>query len=318
MKINLKHHPSEHGQSMVELALTITILMILLAGVIDMGRAFFTYMAMRDAAQEGAAYGSLNPYDESGIRARVWDNLDQVVPDPDHPEKNMHVQILAPEPRCLGSMITVNVNYPDFHVDISSLVLKQTTSGSLSSGNLNIQPYIEQPVATLTPDSVLTERRLDTRVLTLNLTEEEFLNYATLQPSNFTLINPPAGLSIQSATGINKTRVNLDLQFIYNDFDVSITNFQVSITSAVLLQTKTGSLSSNTVTILAQVENPVATLTADSVLTERRLDWRRLTINLTDEERLGVKATLQKLRMAITPGGRLTGRHPASRRGCTG
>ena len=114
MKKNPKNHPSEHGQSMVELALTITILMILLAGVIDMGRAFFTYMAMRDAAQEGAAYGSLNPYDESGIRARVWDNLDQVVPDPNHPEKYMHIQIGAPEPRCLGTMITVTINFPDF------------------------------------------------------------------------------------------------------------------------------------------------------------------------------------------------------------
>jgi hypothetical protein len=104
----------EKGQSMVELALTITILMILLAGTIDMGRAFFTYMAMRDAAQEGAAYGSVNPFDENGTRIRVWDNLDQVVPDPEHPEDYIDIRIDYNGPRCLGSEIVVYVDYPEF------------------------------------------------------------------------------------------------------------------------------------------------------------------------------------------------------------
>jgi len=112
-KINKPQQP-EKGQSMVELALTITILMILLAGVIDMGRAFFTYMAMRDAAQEGAAYGSLNPFDENGTRMRVWDNLDQVVPDPDHPEDSIDIEISYMGARCLGGTIRVNVNYETF------------------------------------------------------------------------------------------------------------------------------------------------------------------------------------------------------------
>ena len=43
---------------MIELALTLTFLMVLLAGTMDLGRAFFTWLAMRDAAQEGATYGS--------------------------------------------------------------------------------------------------------------------------------------------------------------------------------------------------------------------------------------------------------------------
>jgi hypothetical protein len=111
-RLNLKR--PEEGQSMVELALTITILMILLAGVIDMGRAFFTYMAMRDAAQEGAAYGSVNPFDENGTRSRVWDNLDQVVPDPEHPEDYIDIGIEYNGPRCLGNEIILYVDYPEF------------------------------------------------------------------------------------------------------------------------------------------------------------------------------------------------------------
>jgi Flp pilus assembly protein TadG len=49
----------ERGQSLVELAVVFMLLMLILAGVADLGRAFFTYIALRDAAQEGAAYGTI-------------------------------------------------------------------------------------------------------------------------------------------------------------------------------------------------------------------------------------------------------------------
>jgi Flp pilus assembly protein TadG len=102
--------PKEHGQSMVELALTITILMVLLAGTIDLGRAFFTWVALRDAAQEGASYGAIKPTDTGGVRNRVWDNLEQVVPDPVN-DVDVNISIANP---CLGNTIQVDVNYPDF------------------------------------------------------------------------------------------------------------------------------------------------------------------------------------------------------------
>lgn len=49
----------EKGQSLVELAISIMFLLLLIAGIVDLGRAFFTYIALRDAAQEGAAYASV-------------------------------------------------------------------------------------------------------------------------------------------------------------------------------------------------------------------------------------------------------------------
>ncbi len=52
---------SEKGQSLLELAVSLIILLILLAGVVDLGRIAFYYIAMRDAAQEGASYGSVFP-----------------------------------------------------------------------------------------------------------------------------------------------------------------------------------------------------------------------------------------------------------------
>jgi hypothetical protein len=59
-------HEQERGQSMIELALSFTVLLFLLMGVIDLGRAFFALSSMRDAAQEGAVFGSLSPVDKNG------------------------------------------------------------------------------------------------------------------------------------------------------------------------------------------------------------------------------------------------------------
>jgi len=43
----------------------------LIAAIIDMGSALFTWIALRDAAQEGALYGSIHPSDSNGIKVRV-------------------------------------------------------------------------------------------------------------------------------------------------------------------------------------------------------------------------------------------------------
>ena len=113
--IQLKN--KETGQSMVELALTITILMVLLAGTVDLGRAFFTWLALRDAAQEGASYGSINPTDSTGLKDRVWDNLEQVVTNPSG-NINVTIQTLPnpapPHYSCMGDTIQVDVSYPNF------------------------------------------------------------------------------------------------------------------------------------------------------------------------------------------------------------
>ena len=61
----MKHIKSERGQSLVELAISIVILVYLLAGAVEFGLAFFQYVQLRDAAQEGALYASLNPYIDS-------------------------------------------------------------------------------------------------------------------------------------------------------------------------------------------------------------------------------------------------------------
>ncbi len=59
------------GQSIVELALAMPVLLLILLGTIDVGRVFLDYIEMRNAVVEGATYGTRHPYDGAGIAAAV-------------------------------------------------------------------------------------------------------------------------------------------------------------------------------------------------------------------------------------------------------
>jgi hypothetical protein len=61
----------KRGQSLVELAVTLPIFILLLLGTVDFGMAIFSYAIMRDAAQEGAFYGSFNPENKAEIENRA-------------------------------------------------------------------------------------------------------------------------------------------------------------------------------------------------------------------------------------------------------
>lgn len=97
---------SERAQSLVELAISLTFIVFLLSGVVEFGIAFFQFVQMQDAAQEGAIYGSINPTDEAGIRSRVRavDPFGLDITDGD-------INISDNGGRCEGYAITVTINY---------------------------------------------------------------------------------------------------------------------------------------------------------------------------------------------------------------
>ena len=66
-----KNSKNERGQSLVELAISLMIILMLLMGAVDFGIALFSFVTMRDAAQEGALYGSINPDDMDGMKDRA-------------------------------------------------------------------------------------------------------------------------------------------------------------------------------------------------------------------------------------------------------
>jgi hypothetical protein len=60
----LKKKRSKSGQSFVELALTFTVILLLLAGLVEVGFVFFSYLTVLDQTREAARFASIRDYTE--------------------------------------------------------------------------------------------------------------------------------------------------------------------------------------------------------------------------------------------------------------
>lgn len=115
---------AQRGQSLVELAISLTVILWLLAGAIDLGSALFAWIALRDAAEEGALYASLYPtvdsnnngrYDNgeamntAAIAARV--RVTSTNPVNLNDAVNVTVNVEMTSPPCAGGAVTVTVIY---------------------------------------------------------------------------------------------------------------------------------------------------------------------------------------------------------------
>ena len=106
-----KKHSRTQGQSLVEFSVSILAILFLLSGVVDFGRAFFTYMALKDAAQEGAAYGSAFPDDLAGIKKRVRETSRYPVDLTDTNTVNVSVDYTGAVCEGSGNGVSVTVEY---------------------------------------------------------------------------------------------------------------------------------------------------------------------------------------------------------------
>ena len=62
------------GQGMVELVVVLPLLLTILLGTLDLGRAFYTYIALTNAAREAARYAAVN--DANASISQVQGELD--------------------------------------------------------------------------------------------------------------------------------------------------------------------------------------------------------------------------------------------------
>jgi len=76
----------------VELALILVILLLLLSGIFDLGRAIFTQFALQDSAEEGLVYGIAFPGKCGEIEQRVRDNLQNSIL-PSNPPPTVSIKI---------------------------------------------------------------------------------------------------------------------------------------------------------------------------------------------------------------------------------
>jgi Flp pilus assembly protein TadG len=101
------------GQSLIEFALTLVIILMLLAGIVDLGRAIFTYLALRDGAQEGASFALYNPtISNATLNNRICSssNLLQT----ECAAGNVSATMTIGGAACTGGSILVQVTYPNF------------------------------------------------------------------------------------------------------------------------------------------------------------------------------------------------------------
>jgi TadE-like protein len=133
-------HRYEQGQGLVEFAFVATLLLILFVGLIDLGRALFTYMALRDAAQEGATYGSIYPGESAAIETRTRDTSRRPVDLTDTSKVNVQINVLGPA--CAGSGIEVEVTYPEFQLTTPLL------SSILGSNTIPIRAKVTDTILT--------------------------------------------------------------------------------------------------------------------------------------------------------------------------
>ena len=73
----LRHRRSETGQSLVEFAAGLVAIILVLSGVLDIGRAFFAFVAIENGAGEGAIFAAYHP---------TWVTEDDVAPSEPNPE----------------------------------------------------------------------------------------------------------------------------------------------------------------------------------------------------------------------------------------
>ncbi len=107
---------SERGQSMVEMALMMVILLTILSAVLDLGRGFFSFIAIQNAAGEGALYAAINPYcpapsgacpNPNNVEFRAKHESPSGLVDPNR----MQVSVTQPPLVQEGNPITVTVTY---------------------------------------------------------------------------------------------------------------------------------------------------------------------------------------------------------------
>lgn len=75
LKTAQANNKQEKGQSLVEFAVSLVLILIILGAAVDLGRLFFYYISLRDAAQEGALYGSAYPCEYNDMIQRSADLL---------------------------------------------------------------------------------------------------------------------------------------------------------------------------------------------------------------------------------------------------
>ncbi len=106
MAKKIARNETSAGQSITELAVILPLLLLILAGVLDLGRAYFAYVTIVNAAREGARYGAENP-GAADISSHAKNEAQGSIINP----SQLTVAVSFPNGCTAGNPIQVNVGY---------------------------------------------------------------------------------------------------------------------------------------------------------------------------------------------------------------
>ena len=134
---------AEQGQSLVEFALVAVLLLIIVAGIVDLGRLFYTWIALREAAQEGAVFGAICP-DGFLIDRHVRNSSYFPVDLSDTSQVEVSSSIVEPgeDSDGLGTVAYVQVTYKNFRFGmpfLSAILGTDTIEISATANDLVLQ-----------------------------------------------------------------------------------------------------------------------------------------------------------------------------------
>lgn len=118
---------NEQGAAVVEMAFVTVFLVILVMGIIDIGRAIFTNIAIQEAAQEGAYYSAFDPdASEADIVQRAVASTSSPTIDPTRVDVQCSA---ATKSKKNGTRVVVTIEHD---LDLLTPLIGQWMGGSLT------------------------------------------------------------------------------------------------------------------------------------------------------------------------------------------
>jgi len=94
----------ERGAAAVEMALILPVLLLVLGGIVDLGRAMYGQIIVSNAAREGARMASMTSYTNAQVQTRAQSATGGLVP-----LAGSAVDVTIPSPRCVADPLDPSV-----------------------------------------------------------------------------------------------------------------------------------------------------------------------------------------------------------------
>lgn len=107
--VNKRNYSRRTGAALVELALILPVLLLLIGGLLDIGRGFSQAGVIVNAARQGARYGAAKP-DNASNTSTIVERVLEEVQDSGVKLSSNDVQVVAPV-MTTGQPLTVKIDY---------------------------------------------------------------------------------------------------------------------------------------------------------------------------------------------------------------